>query len=532
MSIACNLRYQADLSRGIEATRMTHLLASGDQGAHTVEVEVLDGGRPVDLTGMSVSGGFLRADDTTVLLTGTVSGNVARVTLPQACYRVRGACSLAIRLTDGAETSTVFWGQGSITRVTSDAVVDTESRIPSLHELLSRIDQLTQATSAATAATASANSAAAQASAAVSSASTAAGAANTARAQADAAAAAAISAAERASDTAKGIAEVTRAAHSAAEAANDATRQVDGVATAAQTAAQQASTAGDSARAAAESAAAAAGQAIAAAQAADGWAHAAATVTMVSADATPDVSLTDTEAGKRLSFRLPRGETGKTPALTVGAVQTGEPGSDARAWLTGSAESPVLNLAIPRGNVGDIGHLTVCGQRADGSGNIRLDAGDVGALPADAAVVRSVNGQAPDAQGNVTVALPTPLDCYPVGSIYMSVNETSPAALFGGKWTRLKDRFLLAASDDAHPAGSTGGAETHQLTLDEIPSHRHHIGSNASGSSPETKQSYIDAVYKGDENTNWGAWSSYAGGGQPHNNMPPYLSVYMWQRVA
>lgn len=68
---------------------------------------------------------------------------------------------------------------------------------------------------------------------------------------------------------------------------------------------------------------------------------------------------------------------------------------------------------------------------------------------------------------------------YPVGSIYMSVNSTSPASLFGGTWERIKDRFLLAAGD-TYSAGSTGGEAQHTLTVDEMPSH-YHIGLDIDG---------------------------------------------------
>ena len=117
---------------------------------------------------------------------------------------------------------------------------------------------------------------------------------------------------------------------------------------------------------------------------------------------------------------------------------------------------------------------------------------------------------------------------FPVGFIYLSASETSPASLFGGTWERLKDRFLLAAGD-SYTAGSTGGEATHTLTLAEMPSHDH--------------QQYVGALDGG-----WGVRVDYdydqncagfpqgrtggAGGSQPHNNMPPYLAVYMWKRVA
>ncbi len=126
---------------------------------------------------------------------------------------------------------------------------------------------------------------------------------------------------------------------------------------------------------------------------------------------------------------------------------------------------------------------------------------------------------------------PSPLtfdSIYPVGSIYMSVSATNPSTLFGGTWTQLKDRFLLGAGD-TYSNNTTGGESTHTLTTDEIPSHSH-------------KQRYTTTDF-GQEGTtgNWtfpratGSTAAYtyaAGGGQAHNNMPPYLTVYMWKRTA
>ena len=112
---------------------------------------------------------------------------------------------------------------------------------------------------------------------------------------------------------------------------------------------------------------------------------------------------------------------------------------------------------------------------------------------------------------------------YPVGSIYMSVNSTNPQTLFGGTWQRIQGRFLFAA-DSKHAAGSTGGEETHQLTVDEMPSHTH---KQSIGGEP----SYGNACFK-DRYDSIGEDTGAAGGDQPHNNMPPYLSVYMWKRTA
>jgi len=145
-----------------------------------------------------------------------------------------------------------------------------------------------------------------------------------------------------------------------------------------------------------------------------------------------------------------------------------------------------------------------------------------------ATFVRTVNGQGIDANGNVQIAGIDALSIYPVGSIYMSVNNTSPANLFGGTWTQIKDTFLLGAGD-TYSNGATGGEATHVLSVDEMPSHRHEL--TVSGS--ETNWlGRINATVEG------GTWRKTAdamanvGGGQAHNNMPPYLVVYIWKRTA
>lgn len=112
---------------------------------------------------------------------------------------------------------------------------------------------------------------------------------------------------------------------------------------------------------------------------------------------------------------------------------------------------------------------------------------------------------------------------YPIGSIYMSVNDVSPGNLFGGTWERIKDKFLLSAGD-TYEAGSTGGEATHTLTIDEIPSHTHQVKISA-----DTGWNSIGKS-GGTESTNGASYPT--GGGQAHNNMPPYLAVYMWKRTA
>ena len=117
---------------------------------------------------------------------------------------------------------------------------------------------------------------------------------------------------------------------------------------------------------------------------------------------------------------------------------------------------------------------------------------------------------------------------YPVGSIYLSVTDANPAALFGGTWESIGGRFLLGA-DSTYTAGSTGGEAAHTLTVDEMPRHNHEVDNlDASGDATPymTVQAQDKKGHGGDVQT------TFAGGGKAHNNMPPFLAVYMWKRTA
>lgn len=120
---------------------------------------------------------------------------------------------------------------------------------------------------------------------------------------------------------------------------------------------------------------------------------------------------------------------------------------------------------------------------------------------------------------------------YPVGSIYMSVDSTSPATRFGGTWTQLKDRFLLSAGD-TYNAGATGGETNHTLTTNEMPSHNHDtIIHNHQVDGGKYNVSRVQWE-SGNDATFSTISTERTGGGQSHNNMPPYLVVYMWKRTG
>lgn len=148
-----------------------------------------------------------------------------------------------------------------------------------------------------------------------------------------------------------------------------------------------------------------------------------------------------------------------------------------------------------------------------------------------------------DVDGSLTINQKTLLDwLHPVGSIYQSTVSTSPATLFGGTWEQLSGRFLIAANS-TYTAGSTGGEASHTLTVEEMPSHEGHLYSNRDGASsvgdigyylPTDSMKTYGEIGRGWYERGNGEYYPAAhslGGGQAHNNLPPYLAVYMWKRT-
>lgn len=115
---------------------------------------------------------------------------------------------------------------------------------------------------------------------------------------------------------------------------------------------------------------------------------------------------------------------------------------------------------------------------------------------------------------------------YAVGDIFVTTRSGNPADLLGyGTWLQIKDRFLLAAGDN-HAAGSTGGEETHTLTLSEMPRHDH------GGTYTNRGDAAKNLAWFNTTGTSMAYQAVTAGEGQPHNNMPPYYVVNMWIRTS
>lgn len=118
---------------------------------------------------------------------------------------------------------------------------------------------------------------------------------------------------------------------------------------------------------------------------------------------------------------------------------------------------------------------------------------------------------------------------YPVGTIYTNKTDSrNPNEILGfGTWVAIEAGRTIVAAGGGYAAGTTGGEATHTLTVAEIPAHHHHTtsrsGAVSSGptASPIAFMDDVGGVETGD-----------TGGGGAHNNMPPWLAAYAWERTA
>lgn len=149
---------------------------------------------------------------------------------------------------------------------------------------------------------------------------------------------------------------------------------------------------------------------------------------------------------------------------------------------------------------------------------------------------------------------------YPIGSIYISINNTSPRTFIGGTWERFAiGRTLVGVSENNtnfDTANKYGGEKEHALTIDEMPSHDHGsvtlVGSvsdvarqstnmpvNGTGVfSQHTVESQVVRWYK-THNVGYDGFNcdashehEYVGEGKPHNNLQPYITCYIWRRIG
>jgi hypothetical protein len=161
---------------------------------------------------------------------------------------------------------------------------------------------------------------------------------------------------------------------------------------------------------------------------------------------------------------------------------------------------------------------------------------------------------ATDSEGEVTPVLSTGITAvevwglvksaaldsiYPVGAIYTAITSGSPATVFGGTWVSFGQGRVMVGHDDAAspdtdfvaPSGDgssvlLGGAKTHTLSIAEIPSHTHGFTAH------QTTSGDNDRGGGGVLTSSQTGTTAATGGGTAHNNLQPYVVVYMWKRTV
>lgn len=288
-------------------------------------VTVKKNGMPVDLTGATASLYCARAlsedesGGTTYSEATVESGGEVKAVLPRDAANIPGPVGCTIRVTRDGASVAVARMAVMAIDPTGDDILDEGKRIPSLDEIMASI------------------------------------------ARCDAAA-------EKAESAATSVGDALKQVASAIEAAN-------GAASDARNAAGQATSGASAAKAAATTAT----------EAATKIDDMTITATGLAAGAAPTAELTEVDGHYNIVLGLPKGDKGDpgaTPQITV-QVKTGEPGTAASVKQTGTAEAPVIELTIPRGDTGNIGSLTINGKTPDSAGKVELTAADVGARADD-----------------------------------------------------------------------------------------------------------------------------------------------------
>lgn len=252
------------------------------------------------------------------------------------------------------------------------------------------------------------------------------------------------------------------------------------------------------------------------------------------------------------------------------------------------AEVDLGSVIGPQGVKGDTGPQGPQGEQGpQGIQGPQGERGAQGPMPTD--YVKNIsenNGTVTVTKGNGSSFSFTAFSidkAYPVGSIYMSTNSINPGALFGGTWEAYaQGRVLIGAGtgtdsrseNKTFAAGSTGGEYNHQLTVGEMPSHSHD-GNTSEGGAHNHNASLANAAGHthnlsygpGRQDSGNPGWQAYTnsgngvntksagahthtltmneaanhkhtltistnGGNEEHNNMQPYVSVYVFRRIA
>lgn len=140
--------------------------------------------------------------------------------------------------------------------------------------------------------------------------------------------------------------------------------------------------------------------------------------------------------------------------------------------------------------------------------------------------------QLKDKNGNKIFAAPW----MPIGSIYISVINQNPSKYFGGTWEEFGTGRVLVGVDTSqtefNTVEKTGGEKKHTLSVDELAEHAHTFDGIPNNDIQSWEAPYQVFEYKYVAGTKYTSATTTSGRTLPHNNLQPYITVYMWKRIS
>lgn len=248
------------------------------------------------------------------------------------------------------------------------------------------------------------------------------------------------------------------------------------------------------------------------------------------------------------AVKLSRGHVGFTASVgdvldLTGAGSVGPQGETGPAGPQGE-----IGPQGPKGDTGDVG--SAGGQGPQGEPGIQGPQGDQG-VQGPQGEPGETGAQGPQGETGPAGADGQGGEAFPVGSVFLSVVSTNPGTLLGyGTWSAFGAGRMLVGVDagdaDFDAAEKTGGAKTHTLTSNEMPSHTHVQDAHTHSFFPRSATTgTVSSIVTGTLDTsstisgsnqphvqNATAVNQNTGGGAAHNNLPPFVAVYLWKRTA
>lgn len=202
-------------------------------------------------------------------------------------------------------------------------------------------------------------------------------------------------------------------------------------------------------------------------------------------------------------------------------------------YLVNKCEIDLENPANTKITLGKT--LSVLSEKMASNANLKSDIQTV------ASNVEGIRGTSKEAYDKSVEAMKTAQQVtfdtiYPVGSIYMSVNATNPSKLFGGTWvawgTGRVPVGVDAADSDFLASEKTGGEKTHELSINEMPSHTHANYAKRTNVTINSSGNTIISCHRSNTGASTGDNIGKTGSNAPHNNLQPYITCYMWKRIG